>query len=263
MKVSQLFTLFILCSTFSFGQDVFDQEIDYLSLKIVRLESTIKYYQDSIKSIQLSIKELKITKVKNLDVFEAVVKYDVKITAKDDYTKVIGKFYKGDTVVLGDYEWNQFFATNGDILGLINVTDLVMTEELELHSQLMDEEFKKKRVQKIESNKAKNEAAVRAANARRKANYSNQKAAREAARKKNIESKFLTSEGQLITNKIIDRKVWVGMTARMASYSIGKPKKINVTETGYGRKEQWVYNGAYYSYLYFTNNQLTAIQYSK
>lgn len=53
--------------------------------------------------------------------------------------------------------------------------------------------------------------------------------------------------------------VSVGMTAQQViESSWGKPQKINVTITGRGKHEQWVYNSS--SYLYFEDGVLTSIQ---
>lgn len=60
-----------------------------------------------------------------------------------------------------------------------------------------------------------------------------------------------------IAQKIIDRKIWIGMTSSMAVLSIGSPKDINRTVTGYRSKEQWVYDSIY---LYFDDGILTAFQ---
>lgn len=60
-----------------------------------------------------------------------------------------------------------------------------------------------------------------------------------------------------IAQKIIDRKIWIGMTSSMAVLSIGSPKDINRTVTGYQSKEQWVYDSMY---LYFDDGILTAFQ---
>jgi hypothetical protein len=71
-----------------------------------------------------------------------------------------------------------------------------------------------------------------------------------------------SSFSKTIQNKIIERKVWIGMTKEMALLSWGKPDDINKTTTAYGVSEQWVYRYSDYKaqYLYFKNGILTAIQ---
>ena len=65
-----------------------------------------------------------------------------------------------------------------------------------------------------------------------------------------------------IQNKLIERKVWIGMTKKMALLSWGEPDDINKTITARGVREQWLYRYSDYKaqYLYFNNGILTAIQ---
>ena len=71
---------------------------------------------------------------------------------------------------------------------------------------------------------------------------------------KNMEKKF----GRVNLDRIINPKVWIGMTKEMAKLSWGEPSDINKTITAEAVREQWVYGSG--SYLYFTNNKLTTIQ---
>lgn len=57
---------------------------------------------------------------------------------------------------------------------------------------------------------------------------------------------------------IHERKIKIGMNNAQAIASWGKPKSINRTVTAQGTTEQWVYDIS--SYLYLTNNIVTAIQ---
>ena len=52
-------------------------------------------------------------------------------------------------------------------------------------------------------------------------------------------------------------KVCIGMTKDECKLSIGIPQDINTTTLSTGKKEQWVYP---YSYVYFRNGVVTAIQ---
>lgn len=65
-----------------------------------------------------------------------------------------------------------------------------------------------------------------------------------------------------IQNKLIERKVWIGMTKEMAILTWGEPDDINKTITACGVREQWVYERGGYKaqYLYFENGILTVIQ---
>lgn len=61
-----------------------------------------------------------------------------------------------------------------------------------------------------------------------------------------------------VWSAIEEGKVFVGMTAKQARMSWGKPEEINKTITGNIKHEQWVYGSR--SYLYFDNGVLTGIQ---
>ncbi|UZD21166.1 hypothetical protein [Algoriphagus halophytocola] len=72
-------------------------------------------------------------------------------------------------------------------------------------------------------------------------------------RKAEIISKY----GQQDGNRIIDRKVWIGMSEDMLLESWGKPRRVNTTTTKYGIKKQYVY---FERYVYLDNGIVESIQ---
>lgn len=74
-----------------------------------------------------------------------------------------------------------------------------------------------------------------------------------AERKRRLKNKF----GPTITKKILDSKIWIGMTKDMTIESWGKPKDINRTVGEWGVHEQWIYTN---TYLYFENGKLKSWQ---
>jgi hypothetical protein len=60
-----------------------------------------------------------------------------------------------------------------------------------------------------------------------------------------------------IAEKIMAKKIWLGMTSEMAIESWGRPSDINKTVGSWGVHEQWVYRD---TYLYFENGVLTSWQ---
>jgi hypothetical protein len=74
-----------------------------------------------------------------------------------------------------------------------------------------------------------------------------------ASRKQALIKKY----GHSNTAKILDNKIWIGMTPEMAIESWGRPKYKNRTTFSGGEQEQWVYSKAY---LYFENGILTSWQ---
>lgn len=84
----------------------------------------------------------------------------------------------------------------------------------------------------------------------------------------NFKEFFLTQDPRImhkwsdrIWSAIEEGKVFVGMTDKQARMSWGKPEEINKTVTNNIVHEQWVYGSSgYFSFLYFENGILTAIQ---
>ncbi|KKN67217.1 hypothetical protein LCGC14_0463900 [marine sediment metagenome] len=68
---------------------------------------------------------------------------------------------------------------------------------------------------------------------------------------------LITEFGRINANRILNHQYWIGMTAVMASNSLGSPKDINKSVGSWGVHEQWVYDN---TYLYFENGILTSYQ---
>jgi hypothetical protein len=62
---------------------------------------------------------------------------------------------------------------------------------------------------------------------------------------------------QDIAEKIMAKKIWLGMTSAMTLESWGKPSDINRSVGSWGVHEQWVYGN---TYLYFEDGVLTSWQ---
>ncbi len=76
---------------------------------------------------------------------------------------------------------------------------------------------------------------------------------RDAHKDNEVINKF----GNEIGSKIINHRIWKGMSSEMAKLSIGNPKDINQTVGDWGIHEQWVYGNRY---LYFENGILKSWQ---
>lgn len=63
--------------------------------------------------------------------------------------------------------------------------------------------------------------------------------------------------GSYNAKRILERKIWIGMTDELAIESWGKPNDINRSVGSWGVHEQWVYSS---TYLYFENGILTSWQ---
>jgi uncharacterized protein YdaU (DUF1376 family) len=62
-----------------------------------------------------------------------------------------------------------------------------------------------------------------------------------------------------IQELVAQKKICRGMTTQQVIASWGKPNSVNRTVTGYGKQEQWVYEGRD-AYLYFDDGILTSYQ---
>lgn len=64
---------------------------------------------------------------------------------------------------------------------------------------------------------------------------------------------------------ISQKKVGVGMTAKMTERAWGKPHRVNTTVGRNGRSEQWIYDrGSYvFDYVYVENGIVKSVQVSK
>lgn len=72
-------------------------------------------------------------------------------------------------------------------------------------------------------------------------------------------SYLIKSYGSGITNKILNKEIWIGMTKKMTIESWGEPNDINKTVGDWGVHEQWIYSNIGF-YLYFENGKLTSWQ---
>ena len=72
---------------------------------------------------------------------------------------------------------------------------------------------------------------------------------------------LINKYGDRNANRILEHKIWLGMTDEMAVKSWGNPDDINRTVSTYGVKEQWIYGDiSNRRYLYFENGILTTWQ---
>lgn len=63
--------------------------------------------------------------------------------------------------------------------------------------------------------------------------------------------------GEDAGKKIYNQQVWIGMTKKMLSDSMGNPENKNVSKGSWGIHEQWVYKN---KYVYIENGKVTSIQ---
>ncbi|MFC3881276.1 hypothetical protein ACFOSV_13875 [Algoriphagus namhaensis] len=83
---------------------------------------------------------------------------------------------------------------------------------------------------------------------------------REENRKADLEKdrQMIEKYGQSVGTKINEGKIWVGMTEEMLLDSWGKPEDINITQTTYSIRKQFVYGLG--RYVYVVNGKVDAWQ---
>lgn len=94
-------------------------------------------------------------------------------------------------------------------------------------------------------------------NAEKEKRLAEEKARKEKERLE-FEKMIINKYGEYYGGFIIKGQVILGMSTDMCRYAWGEPSRINTTIVEGIKSEQWVYS--LYSYLYFDNGKLTAIQ---
>jgi hypothetical protein len=64
--------------------------------------------------------------------------------------------------------------------------------------------------------------------------------------------------GKWASERIVEEKIWIGMTEEMLLESLGRPNDINRTVTSNSVSKQYVYPN--YRYVYVVNGKVTAFQ---
>lgn len=77
--------------------------------------------------------------------------------------------------------------------------------------------------------------------------------------------RFVKKYGETYGIRISNSEIWIGMTEEMLLDSWGRPNNKNITETAFGRSEQWVYNRGQFrsDYVYLDKGIVSTIQYSE
>jgi len=73
---------------------------------------------------------------------------------------------------------------------------------------------------------------------------------------------MIRRHGERNAKRIREGEVWVGMTEEMLIESWGTPNSKNITESRFGRSEQWVYRKGQYQndYIYLRDGEVESIQ---
>ncbi len=121
--------------------------------------------------------------------------------------------------------------------------------ENEERERFLAEEKAKSETERLELEKKRNEERERL--------LAEEKARKEKERLE-FEKMIINKYGEYYGGFIIKGQVILGMSTEMCRYAWGEPSRINTTIVEGLKSEQWVYS--LYTYLYFDNGKLTAIQ---
>lgn len=121
--------------------------------------------------------------------------------------------------------------------------------EKEEKERLLAEEKARSEAERLEFEKRRNEERER---------FLAEEKARKEKERLEFEKMIINKYGEYYGGFIIKGQVILGMSTEMCRYAWGEPSRINTTIVEGLKCEQWVYS--LYSYLYFDNGKLTAIQ---
>lgn len=236
-------------SSYSQNKDItkLETEIERYSKMITQYKNTVLSFEDSIKDLKVQIDSIKFYSFTPINkTFISSMKISAKLF---DEPSVLGNTIRmlkeNESLEITDYTNDFFKVKTGKDYGFVLASMVKETEEIyllqktkmKIEEQVANEKFRQEQlsIQKKREEKAKEDETKR------------------EIRKNSLIEKF----GKVNAQKILDEKIWLGMTDKMARESWGNPKEINRSVGSWGIHEQWIYNN---TYLYFENGLLTSWQ---
>lgn len=266
----------LLASHYSFAQDLQRIKVSIDSLSECNSQLKSKIAENNKKIDQLKQKEilLDLYKFQN-NIIKVILNSPTRIL-NERYvfadTIIVAK--KSDTIEIIGYGKDYYTAKYKYKIGYIssylipNTDDLIKFKEFSLLNLLNNETdpdkkdiiqhdiniFNKQKIeytnQKIDAQKALEQIKIQAEIDKKENEILK-------IQKKKRQDDLFKKYGSSIGQKILDGKIWIGMTSEMAKDSWGLPTKNNRTVGSFGVHEQWVYSS---SYVYFENGILTSWQ---
>lgn len=232
------FLCVLICIVFTLKMS-FGQDISQIQKSIDSLNSLKKTYQLKIDNIDVVLDSLtnELLKLKNSQILGENYFCSIKtnIVASPDKYIVVTKLPVNSKVkVIGQTE-KHFEIIYNEYTGWVNKSALVS-----------EEEYNRKKEQSVFDSLTNVSKAEQ-----------NEKTVLE--REKNREKYLYTKYSKEIANRILQNKIWLGMTYDMALESIGQPSTKNRSVGEWGIHEQWVYSHSNL-FLYFENGKLTSWQ---
>jgi len=202
-----------------------NQKKHSIDLKIDTLENQRDSINAAISQLRTAINRIELKKKRKQGVPTKINFIGGTLRDKPSTTgNEIAKLQEGDEVII--YDWFQKPYFKASYKGKVGFIAYGSLQENKLVRQI-ESEIKQKKFEKIQKESPKL-------------------------------SRLIKQYGESTAKKLINGKIWIGMTDEMAREALGSPKDINRTTSSYGVREQWVY--PYGKYLYFENGKLTSWQ---
>lgn len=241
---------------------VFAQSVSQINTRIDSLESVKKDLESKLNTINNEIDGLKkmletvsTTMIHQMDkVFGKTMSKAVLYSEASPFSQKMIEIPKNSVLELLDYEDMYYKVIYKWQTGFVLELDVVENDTLKLFKNKKSRE----RATEAEIQRQKQTAEARASKTKRAQKEEIRKKA-EAEKEKLRQQKLIETFGETIAGKILEHKIWLGMTREMAKESIGLPNDINRTVNAAVVREQWVYDSKKL-YLYFENGILVSWQ---
>jgi hypothetical protein len=253
-----IFGVFLYSQGNSQDFSALNRKIDSLIKIKLSYESKLKSLNDNIAILerekQVSVKK-SIGQQRDKS-FYVIVNNDTKMYYESSLSSdEVWPLKKGDTLELISYDNSGFY----EVKDKVNHTGYVLEGRFyESDATTIFKEYKLQQDSIVNAEQAKADAALSKAKAQQAKQLAVKSDEKKKIAKAERKSKLVQKYGEKVANKILEGKVWIGMTKEMAIESWGKPDDINKTVTASTVNEQWVYGIG--QYLYFDNGFLTTIQ---
>lgn len=219
--------------------EAIEAQIDSLRTERQRFDSLSTVLQNEIRRLAALRDSLAAGPVDSAEALLVPVRLTAKLYSQPRHgSSVLGVLAVGTIVRVHEYAGVFFEVTREDTFGATRgfVDGLYLPDDARLVAL---KELKRR------ENRSRREAAL----------ADELEAELQAKRKR--QARIRATYGEDIGDRILRRRIWLGMTTDMALESRGQPVDTNRTVTAHGVHEQWVYRDLY---LYFDDGVLTSWQ---
>jgi hypothetical protein len=259
-KLVIIFILFVCQKTYSQEVTRFQKQID--SLKAIKSD-----YEYKIKEVNILINQIEIKKsLTEFERFESILyivqgHQPMKIRNRDESSgKILFRPKEGETIKLIDYNDNNdyWLVSYNNSVGYVSEVYIEESPAIDDYKKYLIVKKAQTEAQKaaerriLEAQESEEREKIRTREAEERVRYAQQIAA-----DKNKE--MIKKYGSEVGKRIIQDRVWLGMTDEMARDSFGIPDKNNRTSGSWGVYEQWIYD-VENIYLYFEDGILESWQ---